>query len=288
MKRKNFDDDKSNKRPKLESPLGSMLDLTKIKLFFDQNEHMIFNRWKSRFNPNKGAKNFKAYCHAQFNRNPQPSNLHKAILNEDLIEIKTELDRGTISINENKNDVSIPPFHWACGIGNPQVINLLIASGANPQMVDGNGNTPLAYTLCSNNPAAVDELLAHGVGLPAEDLRKLVKFYFLPTFKYESTDCLRHLFKKILLAGNEELALRYMILLWVAGIEELSPYIPDAYLIPLIEEILESDWLLRNFVVMCAPDFLKLISLCRNEIQESVLQKRGIQNDNLAHWGACS
>ena len=28
MKRKNFDDDKSSKRPKLESPLGSMLDLT--------------------------------------------------------------------------------------------------------------------------------------------------------------------------------------------------------------------------------------------------------------------
>ena len=188
-------------------------------------------------------------------------------------------------MNENKN-VSIPPLHWACGIGNPQVINLLIESGANPQMVDGNGKTPLAYTLCSNNPAAVDALLAHGAGLPAGDLRKLVEFYFIPALKYESTDCLRPLFKKILLAGNEELAVRYMVLLWVVGIEELSPYIPRAYLIPLIEEILESDWLLRNFVVVCVPDFLKLIPLCRIEIQESVLQKRGTLNDNLAHWGA--
>ena len=142
MKRKDFNNHQSVKRSKLEPKMGLTLSFTEIKSLLDEKGESIFNRLK------RPAMNSKDYLRAQ--ANPPPSDLHIAILNEDLVRINAILDSGVAPPHDCKESYD-SPLHWACAIGNPEVINLLIKSGANPQLVNRLGMTPMACTMRSNN-----------------------------------------------------------------------------------------------------------------------------------------
>ncbi len=240
----------------------------------------IFNRLKGRV----PAKKPKDILRAQ--ATPPPSELHRAILDEDPVRIKSILDSGTANINDVKASYD-SPLHWACAIGNPEIINLLIEFGANPHLVNRGIWTPISYAMSSNNPAAMDAMFAHGIALPTADFKMLALHYINWALLNDATDCLRHLFQIILARENQELALRYMVLLWVIGIDEFYTYIPATKLGPLIEEMLGNYNVLMNYVVKNVHgNFSEMMSFCRQQIRESVLRNYGEQKQSLAHWGA--
>ncbi len=138
----------------------------------------------------------------------------------------------------------------------------------------------------SNNPAAMDAMFSHGIALPTADFKALAH-YINWALSCDATNCLRHLFKIILDDENQELALRYMVLLWVIGIEEFYPYIPDTKLGPFIEEMLGNYNVLMHYVVKNVHgNFSKMMSLCRQPIRESVLRNYGEHKQSLALWSA--
>ncbi|MCP4573888.1 MAG: hypothetical protein GY838_16135 [bacterium] len=61
------------------------------------------------------------------------------------------------------------PLHFACGGGHVQVMEFLLAAGADLTTVDTDGDTPLHWAAIAGHTEAVRELIAHGAALEARN-----------------------------------------------------------------------------------------------------------------------
>ena len=89
-----------------------------------------------------------------------PRMLHQAVRDRDIKQIQVLLSEGN-SVNE-KDWLGYAPLHWAVYFGYADVAELLLDSGANPNLMSDTGRTPLEITKAMDYELIADLLCKHG------------------------------------------------------------------------------------------------------------------------------
>ena len=89
-----------------------------------------------------------------------PKMLHQAVRDYDLEKIGKILTQGT-DVNE-KDWLGYAPLHWAIYFGYPDVAEILISEGANPNILSDTGRTPLEIATEMGYERLVELLRKHG------------------------------------------------------------------------------------------------------------------------------
>jgi ankyrin repeat protein len=95
--------------------------------------------------------------------------IHKAVKDQELEKIKTLLQANPQLIHST-DEWQRTPLHWACRINNPELVALLLASGAKPNILDVNKISPLHSAASRGNIEAVELLLEHGAEMDVAGL----------------------------------------------------------------------------------------------------------------------
>jgi len=97
--------------------------------------------------------------------------IHTAAKTGDLAGVQAELDKG---VDVDEGDDSWPgmtPLHYAADEGHTEVVELLIANGADVNAKNDEGGTPLDWAeCCADKKETVDLLRKHG-GKTGEELK---------------------------------------------------------------------------------------------------------------------
>ena len=99
-------------------------------------------------------------------RNSRTEALVEAVKLADLEEVKRLIDEGADVNAENRNGYLLHKAAWNGHVG---VIKLLLANGANVNLRDTRGKTPLHEAVLRDNQEGVAELLANGADVNARD-----------------------------------------------------------------------------------------------------------------------
>jgi hypothetical protein len=86
--------------------------------------------------------------------------LHQAVRDHDIQKIRTLLSEGD-SISD-KDWLGYAPLHWACYFGYADVAELLLHSGANPNLISDTGRTPLEIAKTMDYKQIAELLRKHG------------------------------------------------------------------------------------------------------------------------------
>ena len=84
-------------------------------------------------------------------------------------ELLRYLIQNNVDIASKKAD-GITPLHDCCQKGNVEMIRILVAAGANVNVMDDYGYTPFSYAMRGNNPEAIAAILVERPKVSAEDL----------------------------------------------------------------------------------------------------------------------
>ena len=103
---------------------------------------------------------------------PQPADIsiHQAVFDGNIAAVKQHLDAGAEV--DAKDDKFVGTFlHWAAAGGQNEIVELLIAKGADVNATDGDGDTPLHLAGNSTATKEIAELLiSKGAGVNAMNL----------------------------------------------------------------------------------------------------------------------
>ncbi|CAL1272831.1 unnamed protein product [Larinioides sclopetarius] len=86
--------------------------------------------------------------------------LHRATKEGELTVVRELLKSGYHNLDA-KNQEGQTAVHLASMAGFDDILDLLLHSGANPNIIDGSGLTPLHYACLNNRPSTVDVLINH-------------------------------------------------------------------------------------------------------------------------------
>ncbi|GBN82783.1 Tyrosine-protein kinase Shark, partial [Araneus ventricosus] len=86
--------------------------------------------------------------------------LHRATKEGELTVVRELLKSGYHNLDA-KNQEGQTAVHLASMAGFDDILDLLLNSGANPNIIDGSGLTPLHYACLNNRPSTVDVLINH-------------------------------------------------------------------------------------------------------------------------------
>lgn len=89
-----------------------------------------------------------------------PKMLHQAVRDRDIKQIQVLLSEGN-GVNE-KDWLGYAPLHWAIYFGYPDVANLLISQGADPNLLSDTGRTPLEIAKAMEYDGLTELLRKHG------------------------------------------------------------------------------------------------------------------------------
>jgi len=88
--------------------------------------------------------------------------LHSACKNGDARRVKALLESGKGDVNARDSEFGSSPLHWAAGGGHVEIMEMLLAKGANIEAKDKDGMTPLHAAAAKGQAAAVKLLLDKG------------------------------------------------------------------------------------------------------------------------------
>ena len=95
--------------------------------------------------------------------------LWKAAIKGDIEAVKKHLDAGA-DVNAKDDQFGGTPLHHVTVKGHKEIAELLIAKGADVNVLDGGGYTPLDRAIKKNHPELADLLRKHG-GKTREELK---------------------------------------------------------------------------------------------------------------------
>ena len=95
-------------------------------------------------------------------------NIHEAAKTGNIKAVKQHLDAGA-DVNV-KNDVGVTPLHWAVYYGHKEIVELLISNGAGMNAKNSTGLTPLDEAIRNEQPK-IDDLLRKYGGKTGEELK---------------------------------------------------------------------------------------------------------------------
>ncbi|GLD94007.1 hypothetical protein PINS_up002618 [Pythium insidiosum] len=98
--------------------------------------------------------------------------LRDAICDGDLELVRRLVDEHGASVNHIDADDGWPLLLWAVKAHQPEILELLLARGANVHMGDGSGNTALHKAAYLGHADCVEILLRHGARLSAQNLMR--------------------------------------------------------------------------------------------------------------------
>jgi hypothetical protein len=88
--------------------------------------------------------------------------IHEAAHLGDIEAVKQHLAAGTDVNVLGDEDYEAPPLYWAAHGGHKEIVELLIAEGANVNAKDENSLTPLDWAIYEDHPEIADLLRKHG------------------------------------------------------------------------------------------------------------------------------
>ncbi len=94
--------------------------------------------------------------------------LHYAARAGNIPAVKFLLEKGAVVNAKNNPDESITPLLCACLGNHTEIAKILLSQGANPNLRDGKGNTPL-HLIDDPTPEIVSLLISHGADLNAKN-----------------------------------------------------------------------------------------------------------------------
>lgn len=83
-------------------------------------------------------------------------------INEANLFLVNLLIQKKVNINYLQKDGSIPPFHNACRWGSIDIVELLLKGGANVNLIDHEGRSPMHYAIWSGDINKVKMLISYG------------------------------------------------------------------------------------------------------------------------------
>jgi ankyrin repeat protein len=93
--------------------------------------------------------------------NVQLSFVHEAAKRGYTEQIKEALENNKDSLNQ-RDSLGNTPLHWSCSGGHLAAVSLLIELGADVNITNQHGDTPLHKAAWKNYPAICDILIKHG------------------------------------------------------------------------------------------------------------------------------
>ena len=94
--------------------------------------------------------------------------IHDAVARGDLAGVQAELDKGVdVNAKTNWGDGGTP-LHWAAYDGHKEIVELLVAEGADVNAKDVDGLTPLYFAVFRDRNEIVELLIAHGADVDTE------------------------------------------------------------------------------------------------------------------------
>jgi ankyrin repeat protein len=167
------------------------------------------------------------------------SNLMSAVANNDIQGAKFFSKGGSLVVNQ-KNKGGATALHIACRESNFEIVKILIESGANPNIQDNEGWTPLMRASNVGNSQIVEYLLANGA--KANYLNSQNETAIIHSTISRCTECINHIIEK----GNLAKELDTLV---------LKSQIADAFLIARNQEHKNNQGILESYL-----DYISKIS----------------------------
>ena len=167
------------------------------------------------------------------------SNLMSAVANNDIQGARFFSKGGSLVVNQ-KNKGGATALHIACRESNFEIVKILIESGANPNIQDNEGWTPLMRASNVGNSQIVEYLLANGA--KANYLNSQNETAIIHSTISRCTECINHIIEK----GNLAKELDTLV---------LKSQIADAFLIARNQEHKNNQGILESYL-----DYISKIS----------------------------
>lgn len=107
-------------------------------------------------------------CVSGCNRSPENEFL-SAVTGNDLDAVGRMLDVGGIDVNYRTSLTGATALGSACGLGHVEMARLLLARGADPNIVNSSGRTPLQMAAYDGSTAIVEMLIQAGANVDIAD-----------------------------------------------------------------------------------------------------------------------
>jgi len=234
--------------------LNSLLYFKKtnlINIFFDFGQNKLAKKFLQMLNINKSSSlaviisltillsyspKILAQIESIYNANSDQfagiSNLMSAVANNDIQGAKFFSKGGSLVVNQ-KNKGGATALHIACRESNFEIVKILIESGANPNIQDNEGWTPLMRASNVGNSQIVEYLLANGA--KANYLNSQNETAIIHSTISRCTECINHIIEK----GNLAKELDTLV---------LKSQIADAFLIARNQEHKNNQGILESYL----------------------------------------
>jgi len=187
------------------------------------------------------------------------SPLHEAILNESFEEVRTKVLR--YPLNDRQNLLKLSPLHLA--ISDPQRVALLLEAGADPNVRDWNGRTPLMYSAVIGSSGVAISLLDNGADP------------WLTDILYAHEDFIRYALGK----PDWSFVMDVLHFIWK------SPRFPSEEVSSLMDEVIAL-WADEYYDVRDSENFRQLLvwGANPNVLFEAYWRNRRETSNTLLHW----
>ena len=114
-------------------------------------------------------------------RSASGGEIQQAAMKNDIEKVKALLSANPELVNSKSGESLRAPLHWAAWFGFEALADLLVAKGADVNVIDGGGQAPLHIAVVQKQKKMVDWLLAHKANVNARDINNETPLHYVET-----------------------------------------------------------------------------------------------------------